>query len=126
MKERLQAGKGIGGLYLTFNSDIRAFYENTRINGQKLSTLDDLNRIESQRQKLELLAKFAKIWNKNMAPNGGEFIDGNESQVLFAHNQKMKQFSIIMECLEEIQQLNDFLSPIVQGYKKLVMKIYLI
>lgn len=119
LKERLQAGKGIGGLYLTFNSDIRAFYENTRINGQKLSTLDDLNRIESQRQKLELLAKFAKIWNKNMAPNGGEFIDGNESQVLFAHNQKMKQFSIIMECLEEIQQLNDFLSPIVQGYKKI-------
>ena len=54
-----------------------------------------------------------------MAPNGGEFIDGNESQVLFAHNQKMKQFSIIMECLEEIQQLNDFLSPIVQGYKKI-------
>ncbi|MEE0881528.1 MAG: AAA domain-containing protein, partial [Turicibacter sp.] len=48
---------------------------------------------------------------------GGEFIEGNESQVLFAHNQKMKQFSLIMECLEQIKQLNEFLVPIIPGYK---------
>lgn len=119
LKDRLQAGKAIGGLYLTFNSDVRAFYENTRINGQKISTLDDLNRIDLQRQKNELLAQFAKIWNKNMAPSGGEFIEVNEGQVLFAHNQKMKQFVIIMECVELIHQLNAFLSPIVQGYKEI-------
>ena len=52
-----------------------------------------------------------------MAPNGGEFIEGNESQVLFAHHQKMKQFSLIMECLEQIKQLNEFLVPIITGYK---------
>ena len=46
LRERLQAGKNIGGLYLTFNADIRAFYENTRINGRKIEILDDLNRIE--------------------------------------------------------------------------------
>ena len=117
LKERLQSGKGIGGLYLTFNSDVRAFYENTRINGHKISTLDELNRIEAWRQKSELLLKFSKIWNKNMAPNGGDYIEGNETQVLFAHNQKMKQFGIIMECLAEIKQLNAFLSPIISGYK---------
>ncbi len=119
LKDRLQAGKTIGGLYLTFNSDVRAFYENTRINGQKISKLDDLNRIDLQRQKNELLVQFAKIWNKNMAPSGGEFIEINESQVLFAHNQKMKQFGVIMECVELIHQLNAFLSPIVHGYKEI-------
>ena len=36
LKERLQSGKGIGGLYLTFNSDVRAFYENTRIKGHRI------------------------------------------------------------------------------------------
>ncbi len=117
LRDRLQSGKSIGGLYLTFNADVRTFYESTKINGQKISTLDDLNRIELQKQKNDLLSKFAKIWNKNMAPNGGEFIEGNESQVLFAHNQKMKQFSLIMECLEQIKQLNEFLVPIIPGYK---------
>lgn len=119
LRERLQAGKNIGGLYLTFNSDIRAFHENTRVNGHKIETLDDLNRIELQRQKIELLAKFAKIWNKNMAPSGGDFIEINEEQVLFAHNQKMKQFSLILGCVEQIQQLNEFLLPIVPGYKEI-------
>lgn len=119
LRERLQAGKNIGGLYLTFNADIRAFYENTRINGRKIETLDDLNRIECQRQKIDLLAKFAKIWNKNMAVNGGDFIEVSEEQVLFAHNQKMKQFSLILECAEQIIKLNEFLLPIVPEYKEI-------
>lgn len=119
LKERLQAGKGIGGLYLTFKGDIRTFYENTRVNGNKISSLDELTRVEAQRQKNELLLKFSKIWNKNMAPNGGDFIEGDETQVLFAHNQKMKQFGLIMECLTEIKQLNTFLSSIITGYKEI-------
>ena len=89
------------------------------MNGNKISSLDELTRVEAQRQKNELLLKFSKIWNKNMAPNGGDFIEGDETQVLFAHNQKMKQFGLIMECLTEIKQLNTFLSSIITGYKEI-------
>lgn len=117
LRGKIQANKTIGGLYLTFNPDIKAFYEKTLINGHQISTLDDLKRLNLHKEKLELLKQFATVWNKNMALDEHQMILPSSAETIFDYNQRLKQISLIMECVEQIKDLNQYMKSQVKSFK---------
>lgn len=106
LRDKIQANKTIGGLYLTFNKEIKAFYEQTLVNGHKLATLDDFKRLNLYKEKLELMKQFVSVWNKNMGISDDLVIQLSQIQNVFQHNQRLKQVRQVMEAVEKITQLN--------------------
>ncbi|MCU7196379.1 AAA domain-containing protein [Turicibacter sanguinis] len=119
ISEKLHANKPIRGLYLTFNPDLKAFYEKTRVNGHKIETLHDLDCVRLYKEKIELLQQFAAVWNKNLAVNGGALIESNQLLKLFEHHQKLKQLENTLECVERIQALNEYITASTKTFKKI-------
>jgi len=105
LRSRLESGKKISGLFLMFNGELKAFYENTRINGQKITTLDDLSQIKWHQEKNQLLEEFSKIWNRHFAPLGAEILDPHHGQVLFNYHSKLKELNRILEVSQHFTEL---------------------
>lgn len=119
IQEKLQANKPIKGLYLTFNPDLKAFYEKTRVNGHKIETLADLNCVRLYQEKIELLQQFVSVWNKNLSVNGGAFIEKDQLEQLFEHHQKLKQLENTLDCVQRIHELNQYIISSTKTFKEI-------
>lgn len=112
IRQRLEAGKKLSGMYFLFNGPLKAFYENTRVNGQKISTLDDLQQIKWHQEKNNLLEEFSKTWNRHFVPLGAAILDPYHGQVLFNYHSKLKQLGRILEVSHQFNELQDGLKEI--------------
>lgn len=112
LRGRLEAGKKISGLFLMFNGELKAFYENTRINNQKISKLEHLLQIKWHQEKNQLLEEFAKIWNRHFVPLGATILDPHHGQVLFNYHSKLKELNRILEVSQHFTELGDYLQSI--------------
>lgn len=119
IEEKLKANKPIRGLYLTFNPELKAFYEKTKVNGHKIATLKDLNCVRRYQEKFELLRQFAAVWNKNLVSNGGSVINNEQLDQLFEHHQKLKQLENTLDCAQRIKDLNTYISSSTKTFKEI-------
>ncbi|MCL1949534.1 MAG: AAA domain-containing protein, partial [Turicibacter sp.] len=105
LRLRLESGKKLGGMYLLFNGEVKAFYENTRVNGQRIHSIQDLQQIKWHQEKNDLLQEFSKIWNRHFGPLGAEMLDPHHGQVLFNYHSRLRQLGKILDVSTQFESL---------------------